>query len=131
MTYEEDHGLEIFGQNLWMAAKQREKEDEGLKNDKLRLEYVMNDKNWVTVREMPGVRIRELSYKTESWYKLEIWQTYNGWDYTNHRKEEKTGWREVRMFTFNGDRHAFDEPISPAGIRDRIKEIDKEERKKK
>lgn len=26
MTYEEDNGFELFGQNLWMAATERERE---------------------------------------------------------------------------------------------------------
>lgn len=131
MTYEEEHGFEVFGQNLWMAATEREKEGEALKNDKARRAFVDDEENWETIHEMPGARIRRLSYKSASWYKFEVWQTANEWDKNTKTLVEKTRWRELRIFTMNETTHAYDEQVSAKQIADAIKEIDKGGNKKK
>ena len=131
MTYEEEHGFEVFGQNLWMAATEREKEGEALKNDKARRAFVDDEENWETIHEMPGARIRRLSYKSASWYKFEVWQTANEWDKSTKKLVEKTRWRELRIFTMNETTHAYDEQVSAKQIADAIKEIDKGGNKKK
>lgn len=131
MTYEEEHGFEVFGQNLWMAATEREKEGEALKNDKARRAFVDDEENWETIHEMPGARIRCLSYKSASWYKFEVWQTANEWDKNTKTLVEKTRWRELRIFTMNETTHAYDEQVSAKQIADAIKEIDKGGNKKK
>lgn len=131
MTYEEEHGFEVFGQNLWMAATEREKEGEALKNDKARRAFVDDEENWETIHEMPGARIMRLSYKSASWYKFEVWQTANEWDKSTKKLVEKTRWRELRIFTMNETTHAYDEQVSTKQIADKIKEIDKGGNKKK
>ena len=131
MTYEEEHGFEVFGQNLWMAATEREKEGEALKSDKARRAFVDDEENWETIHEMPGARIRRLSYKSASWYKFEVWQTANEWDKNTKTLVEKTRWRELRIFTMNETTHAYDEQVSAKQIADAIKEIDKGGNKKK
>ena len=131
MTYEEEHGFEVFGQNLWMAATEREKEGEALKNDKARRAFVDDEENWETIHEMPGARIMRLSYKSASWYKFEVWQTANEWDKSTKKLVEKTRWRELRIFTMNETTHAYDEQVSAKQIADAIKEIDKGGNKKK
>ena len=102
-----------------------------LRNDKERREFVDNSSNWKTIREMPGIRLRELTYKEKyHWYKLEIWQECDYFDKKAMKLCRTVLWREVRIFTLSEKTHAFDEAISVTQIVDKIKEIDKEERKK-
>ena len=105
-----------------------------MRNDRERRECVDNQENWETIHEMPGIRIRQLSYKDRSWFKLEIWQTSEEWDWKKDgggvKRIERTLWREVRIFTLNETTHAYGDAISVPQIVEEIKKIDKEEKQK-
>lgn len=106
-----------------------------MRNDRERREFVDNQENWEIFKEMPGIRIRKLTYKEKHhWFKLEIWQTSEEWDWKKDgggvKRIEQTRWREVQIFKLNETTHAYGDPISVPQIVEEIKKIDKEEKQK-
>ena len=106
-----------------------------MRNDKERQQFVQDDNNWHRVGSdiMGKVRLRELEYKNNFWYRIEILEHYfeneffSGSDY---KRVDKVNWRPLRMFVLDKDTRAFEDTVSPTQIVEAIKEIDKEERKK-
>lgn len=107
-----------------------------MRNDKERMEFVKDDKNWhrVGVDIMGKVRLRELEYKDHFWYRIEILEHYFENEFfsrSDYKRVGKVNWRPLRMFVLDKETRALEDTISPFQIVEQIKEIDKEERKNK
>lgn len=99
-----------------------------MRNDKERKAFVEDDVNWTVIAEHfgypGGVRISELVYGGESWYKVEIMVEHNVYNYAKSRLETVRGWVLLRMYEATEDGEVFGETVSVTQIVNAIKEID-------
>lgn len=131
MSYEEDHGYEVFGQNLFMAATERERENPVLKNDKERREFVQNSDNWETIGEMNGlVRLKRLTYRKTEWYRVEIMQVYQHFNFRKESMEWVSEWNKIGIYKIDTEHRAFTYGYSITQIADEIKDMDRKEKRK-
>ena len=102
-----------------------------LRNDKERREYIADPKNWETVGTLNNlIRMRTLTYKSETWYTIEIMQMFQHYNLKTRAMEWVSEWRRLGIYQINVDHRAFTYGVSVTEIINRIKEIDKEERAK-
>ena len=96
-----------------------------MRNDKERQAFVQDDSNWHRVgTDIIGrVRLRELEYHDRTWYRLDTLQEYEV------IKKPPT-WTWLRYYKIDKKTGAFI-TINRSTIIDDIKQIDKEERRKK
>lgn len=129
MSYEEDHGYELFGQNLFMAATERERKTLSLTNEKKRREFVNNSDNWEIVGEMNSlVRLTRLEYKGKEWYGIEIRSGHDVYD-AEIRRLFKKDWLQIAIYQLDTDNRCFTYPWSRSQVATQLKLIDKEEKK--
>ena len=102
-----------------------------LRNDKERRDYIQNQANWETVGTLNNlIRMRTLTYKSETWYTLEIMQMFQHYNIKAGAMEWVSEWRRLGIYQLNVDHRAFTYGVSVTEIINRIKEIDKEEKQK-
>ena len=96
-----------------------------MRNDKERQEFINDAANWHRAGEMimGKVRLMSLEYHDRMWYRLDAYTTYEGLPLPPK-------WRDLRYYRIDKKSGALMD-INKTAIRDEIKEIDKEERKKK
>ena len=107
-----------------------------MKNDKERMEFIKNPDNWEEIGKIgfvgkPLIRLSRLEYKGHEWFKTEVWQTYMAeYDYEKKMHVYSTGWHDPRLYRFDTASRSFSYSISAGNIKDEIKDIDREEKKK-
>lgn len=108
-----------------------------MRNDKERQAFVQDANNWHRVGDeiMGRVRLRELEYKNNTWYRIDVRTNCIETEWSDNRLDykqiKKICWRPLRMYVIDKETGAFDEPVSVTQIVNEIKEIDKKERKNK
>lgn len=103
-----------------------------MKNDKERREFIDNPNNWEQVGEpiMGLVRMSQLTYKYKQWFKVEIFQRYEHYNFKIGKMELVREWIKTGIYEIDTNSRAFTYGISPTQMINAIKEIDKEERAK-
>ena len=96
-----------------------------MRNDKERMEFVLNDSNWhrVGVEIMGRVRLRELEYKSHVWYRLDVLQPHPI-SYAVYEPK----WDRINFYKIHKDTGSM-YPVSATSIKDDIRRIDSEEKK--
>lgn len=108
-----------------------------MRNDKERMEFVNNSDNWEEIGmvgfvDNPLVRLSRLEYKGREWFKTEVWQMhFDHYDGEKRKAIYTKRWGDAKLYRFSQGKHAFDYSISAGTIKDEIKDIDREEKKKK
>ena len=104
-----------------------------MRNDKERQAFVQDASNWhrVGTEIMGRVRLRELEYKNHTWYRIEIMTHWfeNEFTHAGYTRHRKMGWQPLRMYVIDKETGAFDDAVSMTQIVEKIKEIDKQEKK--
>lgn len=101
-----------------------------LSNEKKRRQFIENPANWEEIPTASNfVRMRKLLYKGHMWLALDVWQTYNHYDFDKRQMVEVTEWTLPHYYTLNEHTHALGWPVSLTQIIEDIKAIDKEEKK--
>lgn len=104
-----------------------------MRNDKERQAFVQDANNWheVGTEIMGRVRLRKLEYKNHTWYRIEIMTDCyeTEWTATGYKRKKTIRRQPLRMYVIDKETGAFDEPVSMTQIVEKIKEIDKKEKK--
>ena len=97
-----------------------------MRNEKERKQFINTAENWTAVSEaIPGIRLMELQYKEHSWYRIDIMQKRNDFNYEAHKSVEVVKWRTLGMYKILLDDYCYSEGLSATQIANEIKEIDR------
>lgn len=100
-------------------------------NDRERREYIGNPRNWRPLGETNGVRVTEMTYKTRSWYRIEIWQNHiTGYDHEKGGPQWGRDWIPVQIYEMDEKVHAYKFSVTTSDVAKAMKKIDKEEKNK-
>lgn len=99
-----------------------------MRNEKERRQFVTDPENWEVIEKYSGshpggLRVLELTYGGEAWYRIQAEQTGLWYNRETGRVEERVDWVTIAQFAPAGG-DDFGTRISDSQIVDIIKEID-------